>query len=134
MTPSSTADAVAELRQRRRDTRRELARVRWWRRLVQARRDLAVAFLARPEITGDAGLDLSWEALAAGAPTGDELSRALWPDAAGLSVATVDDLDRLDAGLEAYETRVAATLDNVTAQMVRALADTHRMDDGEKGP
>ncbi len=133
MSPASTADAVAELRQRRRDTRRELARVRWWRRLVQARRDLAVAFLARPEITGDAGLDLSWEALAAGAPTGDELSRALWPDGATLSVSTVDDLDRLDAGLEAYETRVAATLDNVTAQMVRALADAHRLDDGEKG-
>lgn len=134
MSPASTADAVAELRQRRRDTRRELARVRWWRRLVQARRDLAVAFLARPDGTGDAGLDLSWEALAAGAPTGDELARVIWPDGASTSPATLDDLDRLDAGLEAYETRVAATLDNVTAQMVRALADAHRMDDGERGP
>ena len=132
MTPASTADAVAELRQRRRDTRRELARVRWWRRLVQARRDLTIAFLAGPDQPDAAGLDLSWEALAAGAPTSDELGRVLWPDGGRTTASSLGELDRLDAGLEAYETRVAATLDNVTAQMVRALAHAHR-DDGERG-
>jgi muconolactone delta-isomerase len=68
--PTATAaDAIADLRQRRRDMRRELARVRWWRRLVNARRELALAFLAQPDAHSSAGLDPSWEALAAGAPT-----------------------------------------------------------------
>lgn len=101
---------------------------------MQARRDLAVAFLARPDQADSAGLDLSWEALAAGAPTGEELAGALWPDASRLSAGTLEELDRLDRGLAAYETRVAATLDTVTAQMVRALAEAHRIDHGERGP
>lgn len=125
--PTATAgEMIADLRQRRRDMRRELARVRWWRRLIGARRELALAFLAQPDTDASAGLDLSWEALAAGAPTGAELAQAVWPDASAFSAATFDQLGDIDAHLAAYESRVAATLDNVTAQMVRALAHAHR--------
>ncbi|WP_296665254.1 hypothetical protein [Demequina sp.] len=111
--------------------RRELARVRWWRRLVQARRDLAVAFLTQPESSSPV-LDLSWEALAAGAPTSAELAAAVWPDATTFAASNLDELDALDGRLEAYEARVAVTLDNVTAQMVRALAHVHRMESGKE--
>ncbi|BDZ62575.1 hypothetical protein GCM10025873_23660 [Demequina sediminis] len=106
--------------------RRELARVRWWRRLLHARRDLAVAFLAQPAQASSTGLHLSWEALAAGAPTPAELGAAAWPDASAFSVSTIEEIDALDARVEAYEARLAATLDNVTAQMVRALTQAHR--------
>lgn len=112
--------------------RRELARVRWWRRLVQARRDLAVAFLAQPDSASPAVLDLSWEALAAGAPTSPELATAVWPDASSYGVATLDELGALDGRLEEYEARVAARLDNVTAQMVRALTHAHRAESSTK--
>ncbi|WP_062314031.1 hypothetical protein [Demequina rhizosphaerae] len=132
MTTAIAADAIAELRQRRRDMRRELARVRWWRRLVHARRDLALALLAQPEPHSSAGLDLSWEALAAGAPTSTELAAAVWPDAEDFSAGTLAELDTLDARLGEYESRVAATLDNVTAQMVRALAHAHRAESATK--
>ncbi|WP_062518961.1 hypothetical protein [Demequina silvatica] len=126
MTAAVTADVIADLRQRRRDMRRELARVRWWRRLVHARRELALAFLAQPDVHSSTALDLSWEALAAGAPTSSELAAAVWPDSTGFTVGSLEDLGALDARLGEYESRVAATLDNVTAQMVRALAHAHQ--------
>ncbi|WP_156162175.1 hypothetical protein [Demequina iriomotensis] len=128
MATATTASVIADLRQRRRDTRRELARVRWWRRLVRARRDLAVAFVAEPIGAGNAGLELSWEALAAGAPTTSELSGAVWPEGSALSFGTLEELDDLDARLAAYESRVASTLDNVTGQMVRAMARAHAVE------
>lgn len=114
--------------------RQEIARVRWWRRLVKARRDLTLALLARPDGADSPGLDLSWEALAAGAPTTAELAAAVWPEAgekpaasaAPSGVNALEYLDRLDQNLAAYEARVVATLDNVTAQMVRALAHGHQ--------
>ncbi|WP_156159182.1 hypothetical protein [Demequina gelatinilytica] len=123
---------IADLRQQRRDARRELARVRWWRRLVRARRDLALAFVAEPGGPGELGLDLSWEALAAGAPTTDELGQAVWPEGTTLSIRALDDLDDLDARLASYESRVAATLDNVTGQMVRALGHAHTVETENK--
>ncbi len=126
MATAAASDTIADLRQRRRDMRRELARVRWWRRLIHARRDLAVAFLAHPDHAASTGLDLSWEALAAGAPTSAELASAAWPDASSFGVSTLAELDALDERLGAYEARVAATLDTVTARMVRALAREER--------
>ncbi|WP_062381415.1 hypothetical protein [Demequina pelophila] len=120
--------AVGELRLRRRDLRRALARVRWWRRLVRARRDLVTAHLARPEAGGGGGLEISWEALAAGAPTTAELEEAVWPEERGWGPSTLDDLDELDTRLAAYETRTADSLDNVTAQMVHLLAAARRQE------
>ncbi|WP_084077426.1 hypothetical protein [Demequina sp. NBRC 110057] len=126
MTVTDETVLLADLRLRRREMRRELARVRWWRRLVVARRDLEVAQLTDGEELGRLGLPDAWEALAADAPTASELSGAVWPESAESSPTSVEALAALDARLESYETRVAENLESVTAQMVRALGQAHR--------
>ncbi|MFW2512795.1 hypothetical protein ACNI3K_03355 [Demequina sp. SO4-13] len=120
------ADAhVAQLRQRRREMRRELARVRWWRRLVRARTDLSVAKLADVAELETLGLDDAWEALAADAPTPTELSESIWPEPSNATPRSVESLAALDARLQSYEERVSENLETVTAQMVRALGYVH---------
>ncbi|MFV0286181.1 MAG: hypothetical protein ACK5IM_07305 [Demequina sp.] len=126
MRATEEAALIADLRHRRREMRRELARVRWWRRLVTARRDLAIAQLMDGEELGRLGLSDAWEALAADAPTVSELSDAVWPEERKSSPTSVEALAALDARLESYETRVADNLESVTAQMVRALGQAHR--------
>jgi hypothetical protein len=106
--------------------RRELARVRWWRQLVRARRELSVASLASPTHLGDVGLDAAWEALAADAPTPRELQSAVWPERGEVAAGSIEALDALDARLESYEARVSENLDTVTAQMVEAMGTAHR--------
>lgn len=128
MSRTATHAQVAELRERRSEMRRELARVRWWRRLVQARLDLTMARLSDFHELGSMGLDDAWEALVADAPTPDELAGALWPDVSGHTPTGVEDLSRLDARLQSYEERVSDNLETVTAQMVRALGDAQRID------
>lgn len=120
---AATDSRVAELRERRREMRRELARVRWWRRLVQARIDLTMARLADFHELAAMGLDDAWEALVADAPTPDELSREIWPEPIDQSPTRVENLTRLAARLQSYEERVSDNLETVTAQMVRALGD-----------
>lgn len=126
MYQTATHAQVAELRERRREMRRELARVRWWRRLVQARLDLTVAHLADFHELGSLGLDDAWEALVADAPTPDELTGAIWPDPRVHTPGGVEGLSRLDARLQSYEERVSDNLETVTAQMVRALGNAQR--------
>lgn len=123
---TATQAQVAQLRERRREMRRELARVRWWRRLVQARLDLAVAHLSDFRELGSLGLDDAWEALVADAPTPEELTSAIWPNTAGHTPTGVEHLTRLDARLQSYEERVSDNLETATAQLVRALGDAHR--------
>lgn len=123
---TATDAQVAELRERRREIRRELARVRWWRRLVQARLDLTVAHLSDFDELAALGLDDAWEALVADAPTPEELSNEVWPDAGERSVARVESLTRLATRLQSYEERVSDNLETVTAQMVRALGNAQR--------
>ena len=126
MSIDDAAAQVAQLRHRRRDMRRELARVRWWRRLIEARRDLSVAALTDAQELDSLGLDDAWEALAADAPTPAELAAAVWPDATIATPSSVEALSALDARLKSYEERVSDNLETVTAQMVRALGDAHR--------
>lgn len=123
MTHAEAAAALAHLRHRRIEMRRELARVRWWRRLVRARHDLAIARLARVEDMERLGLDDAWEALAADAPTASELADAVWEGAEESPTASVETLAALDARLESYEARVSDNMENVTAQMVKAWGD-----------
>lgn len=115
-----------DLRHRRRELRRELARVRWWRRLVQARRDLSIGFLADAVRTDHLGLSDAWEAVVAEAPTAAELSSAVWPEGDTPSASSVEDLTALDARLESYERRVSDNLDAVTKRMVDALGSVRR--------
>jgi len=121
---TAAAGEVADLRHQRRDLRRELARVRWWRRLISARRDLTLASLALPDPVGND--ESAFHALASDAPTAVELTGAVWPDINDVSVADLDVLDALDSRLDRYERRLSATLDSVTAQMVQALGRVHR--------
>ncbi|WP_084039162.1 hypothetical protein [Demequina sp. NBRC 110053] len=132
--PSSDVSAqVTELRHRRREIRRELARVRWWRRLVQARKDLAVAHLADVAELERLGMDDAWEALAADAPTTAELSAAVWPAAETSTPTSVESLANLDARLKSYEDRVSDNLEMVTRQMVSALGQQRRVSTSPPG-
>lgn len=124
-TTAAHAQAV-ELRQRRREMRRELARVRWWRRLVQARLDLTMAHLSDFRELDSLGIDDAWEALAADAPTPEELTGAIWPDGSAHTPGGIENLSRLDARLQSYEERVSDNLETVTAQMVKALGEAQR--------
>lgn len=126
MNATAAADEVADLRHQRRDLRRELARVRWWRRLISARRELTLASLTVPDAVGQDATEAAWVALAADAPTALELTGAVWPDVHEVSVADLDSLDALDARLDHYERRLSATLDTVTAHMVDAMGKVHR--------
>ena len=121
MNATAAANEVADLRHRRRDLRRELARVRWWRRLVAARRDLTLASLTMPDAVAQDATEIAWQALAADAPTSLELAGAVWPDVHDVTVNDLDALDALDARLDRYEGRLSATLDSVTAHMVEAM-------------
>jgi hypothetical protein len=123
---------IADLRHRRREMRRELARVRWWRQLVKARRDLTIAGLAQPGSVESVGMDASWEALAADAPTSKELTQAVWPHGVAESADSLAALDSLDLRLETYEARVSENLETVTAQMVTALGSAHRVNGAAK--
>ena len=125
MNATAPANEVADLRHRRRDLRRELARVRWWRRLVAARRDLTLASLTMPDAVAQDATEIAWQALAADAPTSLELAGAVWPDVHDVTVTDLDALDALDARLDRYEGRLSATLDSVTAQMVEAMGRLH---------
>jgi len=124
---TAAADEVADLRHQRRDLRRELARVKWWRRLIAARRDLTLASLTVPDTVAQDHSEAAWLALAADAPTALELTGAVWPDVHDVKLADLDALDALDARLNRYERRLSATLDNVTAHMVEAMGKVHHV-------
>lgn len=111
---------VADLRQHRRELRRELARIRWWRRLIQARRDLTLAQMAGAT-EPDANLEAAWEALAADAPTALELHDVLWPSDGAPTASGIERLDQVDARLDSYERRISANLEGVTAEMIDAM-------------
>ncbi|MFW7414793.1 hypothetical protein [Demequina sp. SO4-18] len=125
MTNGEVDAHVVQLRHRRREMRLELARVRWWRRMVRARTDLSVARLADVSELETLGLDDAWEALAADAPTPVELSQAIWPEPSTVTPRSVESLAALDARLQSYEERVSENLETVTAQMVKAMGSAH---------
>lgn len=122
----SSQAALAQLRHQRREMRREVARIRWWLRLLQARRDLLVAQVAPPGETGAVDLDSAWEALAADAPTSAELAAAIWTEAPHRIPGSIERIDALTARLESYEARVSENLETVTGDMVKALGEAHR--------
>lgn len=126
MNATAAAGEVADLRHQRRELRRELARVRYWHRLIGARRDLSLASLTIPDTIGRDSSEAAWQALAADAPTALELGGAVWPDVHEVTVADLDALDALESRLDRYERRLSATLDSVTAQMVEAMGRVHQ--------
>ena len=117
---------VSQLRHQRREMRRELARIGWWLRLLQARRDILVAQIAFPGETGDIDLDAAWEALAAGAPTSNELAAVIWTEIPEGIPASIDRIDAMVVRLRSYETRVGENVETVTADVVKAMGEAHR--------
>jgi hypothetical protein len=116
----AVAETVADLRQHRRELRRELARVRWWRRLIASRRDLSIAQMAGAA-EPDASMEAAWEALAAGAPTSSELAQVIWPGKENATADLVQRLEEIDQRLGSYERRLSANLEGVTADMIDAM-------------
>jgi len=117
---------LAQLRHQRREMRRELARIRWWLRLLQARRDLLIARVVFPGETGAIDLDAAWEALAADAPTSSELAAAIWTEAPDGIPGSIDRIDALVVRLLSYEARVSENAETVTADVVKAMGEAHR--------
>ncbi len=120
MATAQATTLIADLRHRRRELRRELARVRWWRRLLRARRELVVGHLAAAT-SGESDLDTTWEALAADAPTERELSAVIWPEETLPTVGRLEAIDAIDSRLDSYERRLSANLEVVTVRMVDAM-------------
>lgn len=120
MTGRSTCDP-ANLRDQLRQLRVEQTRISWWRRLVHARLDLAVARTAGPRPLGDggaAGIDLS----DADAPDPEELLAILHGAAPAAEVSRLVELRDLEARLGAYEQKVATRLRAVGDRLVERLA------------
>ncbi len=115
---------IADLRRSRRELRREIARVRWWRRLVKARRELTEARLAAAT-AGDIDLETAWEALAADAPTSREISAVIWADEVHPTAHRLEALGVIDRRLDSYERRLSDNLESVVTRIVDALSATH---------
>jgi hypothetical protein len=124
VTTIQATSLIADLRHSRRELRREIARVRWWRRLVRARRELTVARLAAAT-EGETDLDAAWEALAADAPTSREISTVIWAEEVHPTAHRLEALDSIDRRLDSYERRLSANLESVVARMVDAMGATH---------
>ncbi|MFC4616730.1 hypothetical protein ACFO3K_18520 [Cellulomonas algicola] len=116
-----TEQRVRDLRLDRRALRAERARVGWWRRLVRARLDLAVAQVARPQTLGedvafqlplDVGVDVPRPAELAAVLTGTRADE----------LAALDGLRALDEQLARYEAGVASALSDTTDQLITRLA------------
>ena len=117
---SPVESRVRDLRLDRRALRAERARVAWWRRLVRARLDLAVAQAARPETLGedmafqlplDVGLDV---------PRPAALAAVLGVDAG--SVDRLCELKALDEQLSTYAAGVEVALTRATDRLITHLA------------
>ena len=117
---SPVEQRVNDLRLDRRALRAERARVAWWRRLVRARLDLAVAQAARPQTLGeemafqlplDVGLDVPRPAaLAAVLDSGTE------------AVDRLGELKALDEQLSTYAAGVEDALTRATDRLIARLA------------
>lgn len=82
--------------------------------------------MAKPGSVESVGMDATWEALAADAPTSRELTDAVWPQGVAASAAALGSLDQLDVRLASYEARVSENLEAVTAQMVAAMGSARQ--------
>jgi len=113
---------VRDLRLDRRVLRAEHARVTWWRRLVRARLDLAVAQAARPHTLGeDVAFQLPPE-VAIDVPRPSVLATVLGAVDPGVDTLRIDELRALDAQLGRYGDGVEAALGHATERLISQLA------------
>ena len=112
---------VRDLRLDRRVLRAEHARVTWWRRLVRARLDLAVAQAARPESLGEEVAFQLPPQIGVEVPRPAALAAVLG-SAEGADSLRIDELRALDAQLERYGDGVEAALGQATERLISQLA------------
>jgi len=113
---------VSDLRLDRRALRAEHARVTWWRRLVRARLDLAVAQAARPQTLGEeVAFQLPLE-VGVGVPRPAALASVLGGPEPVADAARLDELRALDAQLSTYAAGVDAALVRATDRLIARLA------------
>lgn len=120
---TSSDEPLRDLQLERRALRAERDRVVWWRRVVRARMDLAVAGAASPGALGEEvafvlALDVSLQV-----PRPGELHEALPPGDAGRDVGLLPSLRTLDQRLATYEAGVAQALECTTRRLVERLTD-----------
>ncbi|GIG41046.1 hypothetical protein [Cellulomonas phragmiteti] len=120
---TSPDEPLHDLRLERRALRAERDRVGWWRRVVRARMDLAVAGAAAPGALGEdvafvLPLDVCLQV-----PRAGELHEALPHGDAGREVGLLPALRALDERLARYEDGVVEALERATGRLVERLAD-----------
>ncbi|WP_421735151.1 hypothetical protein [Cellulomonas sp.] len=121
MTPP-VEQRVSDLRLDRRALRAERARVAWWRRLVRARLDLAVAQAARPQTLGeDVAFQLPLE-VGLDVPRPAALAAVLAGTDPAADVGRLHELRALDEQLSAYAAGVEAALTRATDRLIVRLA------------
>ena len=116
---------VLDLHLHRRALRAERARVGWWRRLVRARMDLAIAQAAGPQPLGETvafelPLDVSLDV-----PPAVQLGSLLAAPGSTGDVGRLPELRALDERLARYEAGVDDAIDLATARLVECL--THEV-------
>ncbi|MGV8979418.1 MAG: hypothetical protein ACOH17_15390 [Cellulomonas sp.] len=112
---------LSELRSSRRALRAERARVTYWRRLVTARIDLALACVAPPD---QLGVDLTLlldDAVHTAPPAHADLSRLLRHCLPITEVHRLDELYRLDARLASYQRNLDRVSASTTAEFIDRL-------------
>lgn len=115
---------VVDLRLDRRALRAERARVAWWRRLVRARLDLAVARVSSPTPLGeDVAFQLPVD-VGVHVPRAGELRSVLDGADPAAELAQVDELRDLDSRLALYEAGVEEALQTTANRLASHLA-TH---------
>lgn len=115
---------VMDLRLDRRALRAERARVAWWRRLVRARLDLAVAGVSAP---GPLGEDVAFQLpldVSLHVPRPQELAGVLEGTDRLAELSRVDHLRDLDGRLAAYQAGVEEALESTTSQLATHLAES----------
>ncbi|RHA43086.1 hypothetical protein [Cellulomonas rhizosphaerae] len=121
MTPP-VEQRVLDLRLDRRALRAEQARVGWWRRLVRARMDLAVASAAQPQPLGEEVAFHLPPAVGVDVPRPSELGGVLAGVEPQAEVGRLDELRALDAQLARYEAGVRDALGAATERLIARLA------------
>jgi hypothetical protein len=121
MTPP-VEQRVRDLRLDRRALRVERARVAWWRRIVRARLDLAVARATGPDVLGeDVAFQLPVD-VGVSVPRPAELAAVLGAGQASADLAQLDELRALDARLATYQKGVEEALSRATERLIANLA------------
>ena len=117
-----TSVSVSELRSSRRALRDERARVSYWRRLVSARLDLAVASAVPPEPLGLDPTMFPAGAMLNAPPASADIARALPRSLPISEIHHLDVLHRLDEQLSTYQDNLDEVLAATTAQFIERLS------------